>query len=630
MSARVKELLEAATVLAGAGDRSGALRLVNEALRLSPDDARGKQLRDELSAAPGQAPTPFAPPPADLFADARPKQTNNPFARPVAPPATQAAPAATPPTQAASAVPAAAEALGDLLSSAMRSLGANPALDLPTGRGQSSTDPYAQRPELPPNPLDAPPSGGTLMFAQRPPSSPVAAAPNPLDATPSGGTLMFAQRPELPPNPLDAAPSGGTLMFAQRPPSSPVAAAPNPLDAAPSGGTLMFAQGPSQGAPPADLNAPPGGTTLPFAQRPSQGAPPADLSAPPGGTTLPFAQRPSQGAPPADMNAPPGGTTLPFAQRPGASVDLNAPPGGTTLPFAQQARSEPARPASSPSEARTGTLHAGNAPQSRPSSRPGEARTGTMIAGAASNSLESMLSNALGMPAEAPPAARPPTPAKARPSSGGKARPSSGGKARPSSGGKARPSSDPKARAAAARPTSDNKARPISDPKRAARPKSSARPRSKDSPAPRSSAPYDPMELIDEPPTPGTANVIDSTLRQARELLEFADHSGALELVEQVLASLPTNAEALSLKSRCEATLVSMFESKLGNLNKKPKLKLRPDEVIWLNLDHRAGFVLAQIDGHVSLEDLFDLSGMSRLDTARILAQLIEEKVVSV
>ncbi|MBS2030806.1 MAG: hypothetical protein JST54_23080, partial [Deltaproteobacteria bacterium] len=180
MSARVKELLEAATVLAGAGDRSGALRLVNEALRLSPEDARGKQLREELSTAPGQAPTPFAPPPADLFADARPKQTNNPFARPAVPPATQAAPAATPPNQEVGAVPAAAQALGDLLSGAMRSLGANPALDLPSGRGATSTDPYAQRPPSSPNPLDAAPSGGTLMFAQRPPSTPAApASPNP-------------------------------------------------------------------------------------------------------------------------------------------------------------------------------------------------------------------------------------------------------------------------------------------------------------------------------------------------------------------------------------------------------------------------------------------------------------------
>ncbi len=65
-----------------------------------------------------------------------------------------------------------------------------------------------------------------------------------------------------------------------------------------------------------------------------------------------------------------------------------------------------------------------------------------------------------------------------------------------------------------------------------------------------------------------------------------------------------------------------------GPLDHRPRVCLAPDEIVWLNLDHRAGFVLAQIDGEVSYEDIFALSGMSRLDTSRILAQLVEEKVI--
>ena len=60
-----------------------------------------------------------------------------------------------------------------------------------------------------------------------------------------------------------------------------------------------------------------------------------------------------------------------------------------------------------------------------------------------------------------------------------------------------------------------------------------------------------------------------------------------------------------------------------------PRVRLQPDDIIWLNLDHRAGFVLAQIDGAVSFDDLFALSGMSRLDTARILAQLLDEGIIA-
>ena len=66
-----------------------------------------------------------------------------------------------------------------------------------------------------------------------------------------------------------------------------------------------------------------------------------------------------------------------------------------------------------------------------------------------------------------------------------------------------------------------------------------------------------------------------------------------------------------------------MYESKLGPPGAIPRLAIQPEEVMWLNLDHRAGFLLAQIDGTVSYEDLFALSGLPRLDTARILAALL-------
>jgi hypothetical protein len=150
---------------------------------------------------------------------------------------------------------------------------------------------------------------------------------------------------------------------------------------------------------------------------------------------------------------------------------------------------------------------------------------------------------------------------------------------------------------------------------------------------------HDPLSLIEVPekpaaappkPPPSAVSELDQLLKDAKSQLDFADHSGALVTLEKILATNPAHPEALRMKAKCEATLVSMYESKLGNLGRKPTLKLRPDEVIWLNLDHRAGFVLAQIDGMVTLEDIFTLSGMTRLDTARILAQLVEEKVIKV
>lgn len=122
---------------------------------------------------------------------------------------------------------------------------------------------------------------------------------------------------------------------------------------------------------------------------------------------------------------------------------------------------------------------------------------------------------------------------------------------------------------------------------------------------------------------------IRAILRGARDLLDLDDHSGAMELIVKAQEIAPDDPEVQLMRERSEKTLLNMFESKLGKLETVPRVLLKDDEIIWLNLDHRAGFVLAQIDGTVSFDDLFSVSGMSRIDTARILAQLVEEGVIS-
>jgi len=119
-------------------------------------------------------------------------------------------------------------------------------------------------------------------------------------------------------------------------------------------------------------------------------------------------------------------------------------------------------------------------------------------------------------------------------------------------------------------------------------------------------------------------------MRGARELLALNDFSGALELLAKVLERKPNHKEAGQLHEVCEQNLTLMYESKIGAMEARPRTAIPPDEIIWLNLDPRAGFVLAQIDGSVSFEDLYAVCGLKRLDTARILSQLVEEGVIVV
>ena len=132
------------------------------------------------------------------------------------------------------------------------------------------------------------------------------------------------------------------------------------------------------------------------------------------------------------------------------------------------------------------------------------------------------------------------------------------------------------------------------------------------------------------PVPPAEDEELSAWITGARELVALNDFSGAMELLAKILSRRADDAEALSLHALCEQNLTQMYESKLGSMGRVPRVVLPPDEIIWLNLDPRAGFVLAQIDGSVSFEDLYAICGLHRLDTARILSQLLEEGVVSV
>jgi hypothetical protein len=135
---------------------------------------------------------------------------------------------------------------------------------------------------------------------------------------------------------------------------------------------------------------------------------------------------------------------------------------------------------------------------------------------------------------------------------------------------------------------------------------------------------------VTHPSAPDEAEELGILLRGARELLALNDFSGARDLTAKILERQKGDVEADAIHRLCEENLTQMYESSLGSLNRKPRVSLKPDEIIWLNLDPRAGFVLAQIDGEVSFEDLYAICGLSQLDTARILSQLLAEGVVSI
>ena len=145
------------------------------------------------------------------------------------------------------------------------------------------------------------------------------------------------------------------------------------------------------------------------------------------------------------------------------------------------------------------------------------------------------------------------------------------------------------------------------------------------------------------PPTPGVpaapapaapaAGGTEETLREMRDRFSLGDYTGALVLAEGLLEDLPSAgesvAEVMECAENCRAVLRQMYTARIGPLDRVPVVSVARDQLRWLSIDHRAGFVLSHIDGISSLEMILDVSGMPLLDALRILCELAQQRIIS-
>ncbi len=130
------------------------------------------------------------------------------------------------------------------------------------------------------------------------------------------------------------------------------------------------------------------------------------------------------------------------------------------------------------------------------------------------------------------------------------------------------------------------------------------------------------------PPAPkSSANNVDP-IQDMRERFSLGDYSGALVVAEAILDEDAENVEALKCMDACRRVLEQMYTSRIGPLERVPFIAVPQEQLRWLNIDHRAGFVLSHVDGMCSLEQILDVSGMPTLDTLRILYELLQQRVI--
>jgi hypothetical protein len=124
-------------------------------------------------------------------------------------------------------------------------------------------------------------------------------------------------------------------------------------------------------------------------------------------------------------------------------------------------------------------------------------------------------------------------------------------------------------------------------------------------------------------PVPARAGV-----REIEECYAVGDYSRALQIAEQLLARSPDDLSARRYAQNCREVLTQMFAARIGPLDQVISVVVSPEEVQWLSLDHRAGFLLSLVDGQSTVDEILDISGMTRLDALKILHDLTEQQVV--
>lgn len=127
------------------------------------------------------------------------------------------------------------------------------------------------------------------------------------------------------------------------------------------------------------------------------------------------------------------------------------------------------------------------------------------------------------------------------------------------------------------------------------------------------------------PPLPS----LTDAARQMQGCYEVGDFSGALTAAEVILEHDPGDVEANRYAQSCRDVLTQMFSARLAPLDRVVSVAISPEQIRWLSLDHKSGFLLSLVDGTCSIEELLDVSGMPRLDALRILLTLSQQKVIA-
>jgi tetratricopeptide (TPR) repeat protein len=125
-----------------------------------------------------------------------------------------------------------------------------------------------------------------------------------------------------------------------------------------------------------------------------------------------------------------------------------------------------------------------------------------------------------------------------------------------------------------------------------------------------------------EPKDEQTRRRITMLLQRAIEYNTSHETDKAVTAVDLALNEDPNSALGQKLITRNKDTIMQIFQSFIGDLERMPQLAKPLHELAKEPITPRAAFLLSRIDGTLTVDELLDVSGMPRMEAYRHLCQL--------
>lgn len=104
----------------------------------------------------------------------------------------------------------------------------------------------------------------------------------------------------------------------------------------------------------------------------------------------------------------------------------------------------------------------------------------------------------------------------------------------------------------------------------------------------------------------------------------------AYELLEMILKGNPDNKKAQKFLDTTKGLLLKDYVNEIGSTSSIIRLKKDMNEIMKINLTRESAFIIATIDGSLSVDELHALSNVDRFSFVRNLVMLLRNDIINI